>query len=290
MKTYEKITITTSDDYKLQGRFYCGARDVKDTILIAGATGVPQRYYSRFCKEMTQQGYNLVTFDYRGIADSKYGSLKGFEASVLDWAEKDFAAALRYTISELGAPLVVGHSLGGHVYGLVPEVNETLGLVTFGTGAGWHGWMPGFEKYKVWFLWNMLAPVLSRVYGYLPSSLIGIGEDLPYQAYKQWKHWCKFPHYWFDDPDYDFETQFSLVTRPVMGINSTDDLWAPPASAKAFLKHYRNADLKIPDTKPKDWGVSKIGHMGYFHSKCLDMTTTVVHQFFQKILEEKPLK
>ncbi|MGB3468856.1 MAG: alpha/beta hydrolase [Cyclobacteriaceae bacterium] len=283
MEKFKKFTITAEDNYQLSARIY--KTDTSDrVILVAGATGVPQRYYLRFANAMNHLGYTVITFDYRGIADSKYTSLKGFQASILDWALLDFSAMVRWTNKRFGRPLVIGHSLGGHVYGLIREANETSGLLTYGTGAGWHGWMPATEKYKVWLLWNILAPILSGIYGYLPSSLIGIGEDLPFQVYKQWKHWCHYPQYWFDDSRYEFSNNFSAVTRPVSSVNSIDDLWAPPMSAKAFMKFYSQADLSVITVKPSDYQVKNIGHMGYFHSNCLPVTTGQVTEFYDKCI------
>lgn len=273
---YQKYQVASADGYQLETRVYQANGDHNNALLIAGATGVPQRYYKRFARLMTTKGFTVISFDYRGIADSKYQSLKGFDASVLDWAFKDYKSVLQWTLKEYGSPYVIGHSLGGHIFGIVADSEKTEGLITFGTGAGWHGWMPLLEKYRVAFLWNILGPALVPFYGYLPSKLVGIGENLPYQVYKQWKHWCSFPHYWFDDPQFEYTDNFAHITVPVTAVNSTDDVWAPPKSAEAFMKHYRNASLKYETITNTDWGVKNIGHMGYFHSDCLHQTATLI--------------
>lgn len=273
---YENLLIETADNYVIQARLY-GINSPKEKILlIAGATGVPQRYYKRFAALMSTKGFKVVSFDYRGIADSKYASLKNFDTSVLDWAFKDLRGVIKWVNQNYGIPYVIGHSLGGHLFGLLSESNSTHGLITFGTGAGWHGWMPGLEKYRVSFLWNILGTVLVPLYGYLPSKMVGIGENLPFQVYKQWKHWCSYPHYWFDDPSCDFQKDFSAITVPVTSVNSTDDLWAPPVSAEAFMKHYDQTDLSYVIINAVDWNVKEIGHMGYFHSDCLDRTSQLI--------------
>lgn len=40
--------------------------EYKATIVIAGATGVPQQFYQRFSRFAADNGYRTVTFDYRG--------------------------------------------------------------------------------------------------------------------------------------------------------------------------------------------------------------------------------
>lgn len=275
-ENYQKHQITTTDGYQLAARVYQENNDNNIVLLIAGATGVPQRYYRRFASKMVTKGFTVISFDYRGIADSKYQSLNGFSASVLDWAFKDYSSVLQWTLKQFGSPFVIGHSLGGHIFGIIPDSDKTEGLITFGTGAGWHGWMPFLEKFRVAFLWNILGPALVSFYGYLPSKLIGIGENLPRQVYKQWKHWCSFPHYWFDDPQFDFKENFSRISVPITAVNSTDDVWAPPKSAKAFMKHYNNARLTYETVTSKNWNVNKIGHMGYFYSDCLNQTAELI--------------
>ena len=73
-------------------------------------------------------------------------------------------------------------------------------MYVFATGAGWRGWMTRRESMRVNLLWNAILPTLTFFKGYTPMSMLGMGEDLPYGVYKQWRQWCKYPHYFFDDP------------------------------------------------------------------------------------------
>lgn len=272
---YDVKKITVSDGYQITARVYGNLEDGKPLLLIAGATAVPQRYYRQFSLHMQSKGFNIVTFDYRGIAESKYGPLKGFKADILDWAKKDLAGMLKWVL-QYQKPYVVGHSLGGHAFGQLPDANDTLGLCTFGSGAGWHGHMPAPEMVKVWVLWNVLGPVLSTIYGYLPTKMVGIGENLPMGVYKQWRHWCRYPNYWFGDPKVGFADSFSRVSVPICSVNSIDDKWAPLKSVKAFMQYYSGADLQYIEINPKEYGLKHIGHMGYFHASCLDVTAGLI--------------
>ena len=137
-----------------------------------------------------------------------------------------------------------------------------------GVGAGWHGWMPRPERYRVWALWNVLGPIATRIYGYQPMSKFGIGEDLPMGVYRDWKKWCAHPHYFFDDPEARAITdKFAEVRIPIAAAVSTDDLWAPPSSRDAFFRGYRHAAIEPIDFSPRSLDVGPIGHMGYFRSQ-----------------------
>lgn len=253
------------DGFPLVSTVYPAASD--EFIVLAGATAVPRGFYRRFAEFAQSRGVNVITTDYRGIGDSKHAPLRGFEMDYVDWSRYDLAASVRWA-SERGRVWIVGHSLGGHAIGQLPDPNLVRAAYVCGVGAGWHGWMPQPERIKVWIMWNLMGPVVTRVLGYMPMSKLGIGEDLPMGVYRDWKHWCSFPHYFFDDPKAKAITdRFAQVTLPIAANVSADDLWAPPKSRDAFFKGYTGTSVEAFDISPQQLGVKEIGHMGYFRSK-----------------------
>ncbi len=265
-------TLIAGDGYRLAAQRYPvpyqqGATRAR--IVVAGATGVPQRFYRRFAQHAAAQGFETLTLDYRGIGQSKPASLRGFEMDYRDWARQDLAAAVDLcaeACSRDGLPLfMVGHSYGGHAFGLLPNHARVAGLYTFATGAGWHGWMPPLEQLRVQLMWRVIGPVLTCWKGYLPWSLLGMGEDLPLDVYRQWRQWCRYPRYFFDDPALGDEVaaQFAQVRTPIVAANALDDLWAPPASRDAFMAGYRQSGWRALDIHPSE-SIGPIGHLGYF--------------------------
>lgn len=258
------VSFDCADQYRLGGSLYETKVARRGRIILAGATGVPQGFYRRFAQYAAEQGFETLTFDYRGIGASKPSSLKGFEMNLLDWGKLDLAAAVDYMSQDELPLFVVGHSYGGHAFGLLPNHQKVAGCYVFGTGAGWHGYMPKLEQFKVLTMWNLVLPLLTRIKGYCAWSLLGMGEDLPKNAFLQWRHWCRFPHYFFDDPAMaGIELSYQSVRTPLLAANALDDLWALPASRDAFVQQYRNAPLSRLDLKPELMG-GVIGHMGYF--------------------------
>jgi predicted alpha/beta hydrolase len=213
-------------------------------------------------------GYSTLTLDYRGVAKSKPETLRGFRMRYLDWARYDLKAAVDFMTSDELPLFMVGHSFGGHAFGLLSNHNHVARFYTFGTGAGWHGWMPWGERLRVLFMWHVLGPLITRWKGYLAWKAWGFGEDLPLDVYKDWKRWCQYPHYFFDDPHLlDIQEHFERVTTPIVAANASDDLWAMPASRDAFMAAYRNADLQPVTIDASSEGIGTIGHMGYFRLK-----------------------
>ncbi|MES2130012.1 MAG: alpha/beta fold hydrolase [Pseudomonadota bacterium] len=269
MSVPEPVTLTTADHFQIAALRYPAEGAVKGHLVVAGATGVPQGFYRRFALYASSQGYDVMTLDYRGIGLSRPASLKGFRMDYLDWARQDLAAAVDAMDVE-GLPLyVVGHSFGGHAFGLLPNHHKVAGLYTFASGAGWHGWMPRMERLRVQLMWRVIGPLIVRLQGYLAWSWLGMGEDLPLGVYRQWRQYCQFPRYFFDDPSMQhLQSGFDAVRSPIMSVVALDDLWAQPASRDAFMSGYRNVDWQKTDIDPRQAGMGPIGHMGYFKAAC----------------------
>ena len=115
--------------------------------------------------------------------------------------------------------------------------------------------------------------------GYMPGALLG-GENLPIDLYRQWRHWCGFPHYFFDDPGVaQALIHFAEVRTPIRAASSIDDLWIPPVSRDFFFKGYRNAPVSPVNLTPADHGLKSLGHMGYFRRNAQPLWDAVLDWF-----------
>lgn len=262
----DTFTLLARDGYRLGAMRYRAVGTAKGNLIVAGATGVQQRFYRRFAEHAAGLGFNVLTLDYRGIGQSRPASLKGFAMSYLDWAYQDLAAAVDL-LREEPLPLYwVGHSFGGHAIGLLPNHDALTACYSLGSGAGWSGWMAPAEAWKTRLLWTFVLPALVAAKGYMAWSVLGMGDDLPLGVYQDWKRWCAFPHYYFDDPQMAHVVPlYASVRTPCVFATSVDDPWAPPRSCDAFVKAYRQAPLTRLDLQPRP-GSPAIGHMGYFRA------------------------
>jgi len=268
----QHVILITADGYQISATRYPAQGAPRAHLVMAGATGVPQGFYRRFAQYASSQGYAVMTLDYRGIGRSKPDTLKGFRMDYLDWGRQDLAAAVD-AMSTPGLPLyLVGHSYGGHAFGLLPNHHKVDALYTFATGAGWAGWMPLPERIKVKLMWSVVGPLVVRLKGYMAWNWMGMGEDLPIDVYHQWKRWCSYPRYFFQDPTMShLAAGFDSVRSPIMACNALDDLWARPKSRDAFMSGYRNVNWQATDIDPRAAGMGPIGHMGYFKQRCMPL-------------------
>ena len=276
----ERLALTAADGYPLVAHRYHSPTPPQAHLVVGGATAVPQGFYKRFAEHAARRGFDVLTLDYRGIGQSAPSTLKGFRMDYLDWGRLDLAAAVS-AMRRPGVPLyLVGHSYGGHALGLLPDPNAVDGAYTFAPGAGWHGWMPPLERLRVLFLWRVLGPVWTHMHGYLPWSRLGMGEDLPIDVYRQWRQWCRYPRYFFDDPAMQAITErFGDVRFPIVAVNALDDAWAPPASRDAFMAGYRNAAVRSVTLDSRRAGLGAIGHMGYFRPKAVPLWNEALDWF-----------
>ncbi|SDY31147.1 alpha/beta hydrolase family protein [Acinetobacter kyonggiensis] len=271
---------SASDGYALIGTLYTPEHGIKANIVLSSATGVPQAFYRRFAEYATQFGYQVLTFDYRGVALSAPKQLKGFKMSYLDWGALDLAAAIDFLAQDQIPLFMVGHSYGGQALGLAPNHAKVTAMYCFGTGAGWHGYMPFKEKMKVQVIWNIIFPPIVAVTGYLPWSKLNMGADLPIGVYQQWRKWCKNPTYFFADPEqHALIAQYAQVKTPIYAVSALDDDWALPNSRHAFMQHYSNAPMQFINISASDYGLKEIRHMGYFRKGSEKIWDEILHSF-----------
>jgi len=157
-------------------------------ILIVSAMAVPQSFYADLARWLAGQGWQVVTFDYRGMGDSAPRTLRGFETDVLTWARQDCAAALAFTRRlAAGRPLIwIGHSLGGQIFAMTPGNEAVAAAVTVASGVGyWRDNAYPLRRYS-WWLWHLIAPVATAICGYFPGRALRIVGDLPQGVIRQW--------------------------------------------------------------------------------------------------------
>lgn len=257
----DSIVIVADDDFPLAANYYPGG----DTaLLISAAMAVAQSFYDPIARFFQEQGYSVVTFDYRGIGASQKGpTLRGFHASMSDWALRDQAGAMKWVHNELNPKrfFMLGHSLGGQLPGLNSGVVPIDAMAALCSLSGYWRLQPKFEPAKVLFHTNVTFPLTCALLGYMPWSRFAKGRDLPKQAALQWAAWCNHPDYLFSDPSIPHH-RFEKFQAPVLACSIDDDAWSTPKAVDALMLRFPNVERR--HLKPADFGLSKLGHFGFF--------------------------
>jgi len=117
--------IPAADGYSLAASHF-DASPTDTVVLINSATAVPRQFYERLASYFQSRGWSAVTYDYRGIGESKPRSLRGFNATMRDWALLDMTAVVNWVDRELSPErlFAIGHSFGGQALGMIGNVTR----------------------------------------------------------------------------------------------------------------------------------------------------------------------
>ena len=258
-----EVTISARDGYPLAATLFGGAGERSRVVIINSATAVPRRFYRHFAAALAEAGYTALTYDYRGVGDSRPDRLRGFPATARDWVLEDMAGVVDWVTREFGPDRVflVGHSFGGQMAGMLDDPAAIHGMVTMSAQSGHWRLQGGEQKIVVWAHTHITLPLLSALLGYMPMRAVGAGEDLPSQVATEWAKWCRHPDYVLGDPTMPLE-RFKRFTAPVLAYSFGDDKWGTPPSVEAMMRAYPNVERR--HVEPIDVGLSSIGHLGFF--------------------------
>lgn len=262
----EKITVTTADQVTLTARLYRPSVAMKGGVIINSATGVKQTYYGSFAEHLASKGYAVITYDYRGIGESRNLSYRNAKVSMSAWGEQDFAAVIDCAVALYPDTSwhCVGHSVGGQIIGLASNNDQLSSAYNVAAQSGnWRFW-PAKFKYKLVPTWYVLIPVLSRLLGYFPGSIIG-GEHLPKHVALEWARWCRNKEYICDEKGRPYRPHFHQLTVPMHFLVVDDDqAFAPEAAVLALASFYESAKTEVSKTTKQERQNTFLGHFGFF--------------------------
>ncbi|MGV0818495.1 alpha/beta hydrolase family protein [Martelella sp. AMO21009] len=272
-----------TDDGRLLGGFlwrHSGVSAAWPIVIISAATSVKCRYYSRFADYLFLNGFDVLTFDYRGIGESRPKSLRGFRADWVDWGAHDLEAALAYAERTFpGREIhVVGHSIGGFAIGLAPSNRRIGRILTVGSQfAYWRDYSEA-ERRRMYIKWHIVMPFLTRIFGFFPAKRLGWMEDTPAGVVRDWSRMkARFEYTVRQDlfiggerESVILQRRFARVTAPILAIGLEDDPHGTPAALDRLLAYFTSSHRHHWRIAPADIDVSSIGHFAFFHDRFRD--------------------
>ena len=243
------VTITSSDGFPLAAQVFDAGNRCSGVVLLAPATGVPAGFYQHFAGWLAANGLTTVTWDWRGVGGSAPESLRGFAATMMDWACLDQPAVIDWASERFRMPLIaIGHSFGGQAFGLADRADRFARLVLFASGSAyWRLWpAPGRYLFRAAIGSWLLA---ARLFDYFPGRRLGVGADLPKGVAQQWLRWCL-------QPDYHGNWEgHGRMLAPVLSYGFSDDRFAPLASRQRLLDYY-GGPKELITVRPAAWAGS----------------------------------
>jgi len=269
MTVINRQGITAKNGHTIQATFFHPDGEAKATALIVPAMGVSQRYYAPFATWLAAQGYVVATFDYSGTGLSNNGDVRKLNVNIVDWARFDCDAMIN-AISIFAPDKLLywlGHSLGGQILGFVPDRSRIAKVVTIATGSGyWIENVPSI-KWKAWWLWYVVAPLATRLFGYFPGKRLRKVGDLPRGVMDQWRRWCLNPEYAVGAEGSAVRANFAAVTTPITSFSFADDELMSARNTTSLHGFYESAPRIMKRISPQDVGAKRIGHFGFFNAR-----------------------
>lgn len=284
--TEETIKLQTDDKLELAATIFRPVNgDTSHTLVIGSALGVPRYFYYKFARFFAQNGYNVVTFDYRGIYQSRKTAPSGAEMRMSDWGIYDIEAALRYAREDLDTDKLyyLGHSCGGQLLGLAPSCLEIDRITFVASQSGYWKLWPFPLNIGLLITWQFLF-VLAAIFDYVPTKMLGISSlDLPSGVARQWAEWGITPGYLFNEKHQLDTSRYEEIKTPILAYDFDDDiLLAPAQSVKALLSRYSAADIHEHHVNHKSLYLNKIGHFGFFKEKMKETLWQETLNWFNK--------
>ena len=264
----EELQLTTGDSQTLAASAFHPDKPAKGVIVIASALGVPRKIHGKFAAWLAENNFAALTFDYRGIGDSKLNGLKGHDVQFSDWGAQDIEAAYQWALSRYpDTPLIhVGNSCGGQLFGLAPSSTSLkAAILVAGQSAYWGHWpMPG--RIQMGIMFNAVIPLLSMGKTF-PARRLGMSSvNAPSGITRQWARWGRLPRYLFDKKSGLDTRRYTELNIPILAYGFDDDDFAPAASINALCREFTAASIERRQVNPKEHNGS-IGHFGFFKEK-----------------------
>ncbi|WP_038466934.1 alpha/beta fold hydrolase [Arthrobacter sp. PAMC 25486] len=269
-----ELAFTCPDGRELQGTLFQVPDGVErlGTVVIGCATAVKANYYQRYAAFLATAGFTAITFDYRGIGESRGGSLRGQTIRWYEWGSLDIDTVLAWAFAHDGGLPVnfVGHSFGGFGVGLAERADSLGRILTVGAQHAYWRDLTLRHQAGHWGRAALMLPLIP-IFGYFPAKRLGLMEDLPAGVALDWARSRK-----------DFTTAArgpqrtallahqASVTAPILALAPDDDSYATLPAMERAVASTPNSPSRVIHLHPEDYGETSLGHFALFHSRYKD--------------------
>lgn len=269
----QEVTISCRDGVLLRGHLWHAEGAVLGSVIVNPATGVQARYYHRYARFLARHGFDVLTYDYRGIGLSRPERLRGCGYRWRDWGERDFDAAVRFMRARTrhGPLNVVGHSIGGFLPGMAESAIHVDRILTAGAQYAWWPDYAPDRRLGLFLKWHIAMPVATALYGYFPGRRFGWLEDLPAGVAHEWTF--RGPRFERSHPRRERVSavaRMAAVKAPILAVSVTDDEFCTLPAMRRTLRYYSGAAREAVMLAPQDYGRETIGHFSLFHDSHTD--------------------
>lgn len=264
----EKLILTTKNQTQLTAHLFKPEKPNGKIILINSATGVKQQVYFSFAQFFAENGFTVITYDYRGIGLSKPLKMRNFKASMRIWGSEDFTTVTKFIIENYSdyQKFCLGHSVGALILGMNEYSKIFEKFIFVATQNAFIGNLKWKTKLEAFFGFGLAQPFFTELFGYFPAHWFGLGESLPKNCAYDWRTLIlnrkSTGKLLLKTNDYSKE-----LNQKVFVVYAEDDVWLTEKGVKSLLNNiYPNLkpDYRFLYTSESEKG--EIGHVNFFRS------------------------
>ena len=277
----KELILNTSDNIPLSVKVFMPQTSNRKLLLINSATGVKQQIYFSFAKYLAEKGFTVITYDYRGIGESKPKQMRGFKASMRIWGTIDFKTLTDFIQNEYPdyTKFCLGHSVGALVLGMNEYSRNFEKFIFVGTQDAYIGNLAFTVAVTALLGFGIAVPVMTNFFGYFPAHRFGLGESLPKGVAFDWQTLIlnkKSTSRLYEKIEENYATQ---LTQETYIIHAEDDTWVTQKGMNNLLKNvYPNLKTTYREIKISESEKGEIGHVNFFRSYNKNLWKMVLDQ------------
>lgn len=264
----QELFLKTTDQYSIAVKIFEPKNSTGKLLLINSATGVKQQIYFSFAKYFAENGFTVITYDYRGIGESKPEIMKGFDATMRIWGTEDFKTVTNFIKENYPAhrKFCLGHSVGALILGMNQDAAIFEKFIFVTTQDAYIGNLTWNVALAGLLGFGIAVPFSTELFGYFPAHRFGLGESLPKGVAYDWRTLIlnkKSTSRLYEKIERDYSKN---LTQETFIIYAEDDPWVTMKGMENLMnnvypnlkKTYRKV---LVSESPKE-----IGHVNFFRS------------------------
>lgn len=246
--------------------------DLKITLILLPAIGVPIKKYYQFINMLNDVGFTVLTADYPCCGENTPHINKGINYNYRDLVDGFIRQLVDFSTTE--RTILLGHSLGAHLATLYATENN-IEVIGIATGNVYYKNWSGLERLKILNA-VLIFQSLSIFYGYLPGYKIGFANK---EAKGVIQNWC----YTALTGKYDyFSSDLKCAKMKGYFIHIDGDKFAPLKSTLALAALFHDCvveQVRLPQYLK-----------GNQHSVWLKEPDIIVNRILEKLTQDRTKK
>ncbi|QDP84889.1 alpha/beta hydrolase [Chryseobacterium sp. SNU WT5] len=277
----KELLLKTADQIQLSVKIFEPQNSNGKLVLINSATGVKQQIYFSFAKFLAANGFIVLTYDYRGIGESKPEKMRSFHASMRIWGTIDFKTITDFIQEQYLSytKFCLGHSVGALILGMNDYSKNFAKFIFVGTQDAYIGNLTFEVAVTALLGFGIALPVMTNFFGYFPAHRFGLGESLPKGVAFDWQTLIlnkKSTSRLYEKIEGNYAEQ---LNQKVFIIHAEDDTWLTQKGMSNLLKNvYPNLKTEHREIKISESPKGEIGHVNFFRSYNKNLWKIVLNQ------------